>query len=173
MSLPEFKVESANPIKARLARNSRDDLANKARICRWILIVVGTFWTASGIYYVVKAETFVDRLLAKSFGRGSDPTVVAERRAEAIRKTKIMNSAGAAMGLVIAILGFVAPRAPVASTLAAFVLFVAVMGGIGLIQFQSISHGILWKGAALILLIVAIAQAQALRKASQVLPDAV
>ena len=95
-----------------LAQQARGKQLNSAR---WILIVIGILSSAVNIYFVLNAESIIDDAIRKE---GVDPRQVDQKFIDqAVTMTKVINGAGAAIGLTFIIMGIIIYSFPVPITI--------------------------------------------------------
>lgn len=123
-----------------LAQQARGKQLNSAR---WILIVIGILSSAVNIYFVLNAESIIDDAIRKE---GEDPRQVDQKFIDqAVTMTKVINGAGAAIGLTFIIMGIIIYSFPVPITILSLVLYCGSIAIFGMIDPMTLARGFIIK----------------------------
>lgn len=123
-----------------LAQQARGKQLNSAR---WILIVIGILSSAVNIYFVLNAESIIDDAIRKE---GVDPRQVDQKFIDqAVTMTKVINGAGAAIGLTFIIMGIIIYSFPVPITILSLVLYCGSIAIFGMIDPMTLARGFIIK----------------------------
>jgi len=131
-----------------LAQAARSKQLNSART---ILLVVGVLTVLVNGFFVVMAETMVNKQFETELadlrrqGVVVDEDKVEELREESIQSTRLINGVGLALGVVFILLGMNVKKYPVPMTITGLVLYLGSAAVFGLMDPTTLAKGIIIK----------------------------
>jgi len=137
---------------------------------RTVLLVVGVLSLLVNVGFVFMAETLVDKQYESELsklreqGMDIDQDKVAELRAQDIRALRLLNGAGAVLGLVFIFLGLNVKKYPVPMTITGLVLYLGSAAVFGYLDPSTLARGWIIKGVIVVSLFKAIQAAIAYEK---------